>query len=512
LYGSRTGNAESIAFDVARAAEGYELVANVYPMDELPSEEIEKLDRVLIVCSTYGEGDMPDNAQALWDYVNSDSKIDLSGMHYSVLALGDTAYETFCEAGRAWDRRLAELGAKRISDRVDCSVDYTENAEKWTAEVLPEITIHGDQELLITQPSRASIKSIPGTSKDSPIDFVVREKRSLTSNESSKETFHYELAADGINELYEAGAILNILPHNDPELVRDLSSELNLDLDSRNNADLKTRLIEDLDLRTPSDDLVEMAGVTGMSQLDGLDVLDLVRLLPNDMRDTKRILKCLRPLMPRSYSIASSPHQSTGKVDLCVATVRYKLGVREYGGVGSTYLQDRIEQGETVKGYFVANKAFKLPENKTRPVIMIGPGTGLAPFRGFLQDYSCRKYEGSTWLFFGERNEQSDFLYREELLAYLNNGILNRLDLAFSRDQEQKIYVQHRMLEHGEEFFRWLDNGASVFVCGDAKSMANDVDVAMRDIIQKYGNLNDRAVSEYIEAMKADRRYVRDVY
>jgi len=255
-----------------------------------------------------------------------------------------------------------------------------------------------------------------------------------------------------------------------------------------------------------------MSGVSDENHQPGMDVVDLVRLLPADMRNTKRILSCLRPLMPRAYSIASSPHQSSDGIDLCVATVRYKLGSREYGGVGSTYLQDRVAAGATIKGYFVSNKSFKLPHDKNQPVIMIGPGTGLAPFRGFLQDHACREYKSPTWLFFGERNQRTDYLYREELEAYLNNGTLSRLDLAFSRDQEEKVYVQHRMLEHGEEFFKWLEDGASVYVCGDAKSMAHDVDVAMREIIQKHGNQTEQATDAYIEAMQADRRYLRDVY
>ena len=275
---------------------------------------------------------------------------------------------------------------------------------------------------------------------------------------------------------------------------------------------MHTDLLENLDLRTPSIDLLEMVGLTPEDELNGQDVLDILRGIPAEKRDVERVLKCLRPLMPRSFSIASSPSQSSNQVDLCVATVRYETSGRNYGGVASTYLQDRAQVNGGVRGYFVRNKAFILPEDTTRPVIMIGPGTGIAPFRGFLQEHSLQKRSNPMWLFFGDRNEATDFLYRAELQDFLESGTLTNLDTAFSRDQAEKIYVQDRMREKGEKFYAWLERGAALFVCGDAKHMANDVDLALREIIETHGGLNAEATEDYIEVMKRKKRYVRDVY
>ena len=511
IYGSRTGNAEAIASDVARLAESHDMAATVMSMDDITLETLAAKERVMIICSTYGEGDMPDNAQGLWEAAQ-DSSVDLSGVHYSVLALGDTAYETFCQAGRDWDRRLEELGANRIAERIDCSVDYTENAEGWTHAVLPIITKQGDQTIMVTQASNAGKKSAPGTSRDNPLSFILVKKQALTRESSTKETYQYTLEHEGIDQLYEAGGILNIFSTNDPELVREFAAEISLDLTADKNASVHTDLLENLNLRTPSIDLLEMVGLTPEDELNGQDVLDILRRIPAEKRDVGRVLKCLRPLMPRSFSIASSPNQSSNQVDLCVATVRYETSGRNYGGVASTYLQDRAQVNGTIRGYFVRNKAFTLPEDTTRPVIMIGPGTGIAPFRGFLQGHSLQKRSNPIWLFFGDRNEATDFLYRDELQDFLKSGTLTNLDTAFSRDRAEKIYVQDRMREKGEEFFAWLERGAALFVCGDAKHMANDVDLALREIIATHGGLNAEATEHYIETMKREKRYVRDVY
>ena len=340
--------------------------------------------------------------------------------------------------------------------------------------------------------------------------FTVTEHRALTSENSSKETYHYSLKADGAGALYQEGGILNILPENDPALIDEIASELKLDLSQ--DAALAEQFKTDFDLRTPSDDLLKMAGISETDDIAGLDVLDILRKVPNTQRDLTRFLECLRPLMPRAYSIASSPMRNADSVDLCVATVRYGLGERRYDGVGSGYLQDRVAEGESVTGYFVPNKSFTLPEDKNQPVIMIGPGTGIAPFRGFLQAHKDKAYTSPTWLFFGERNEASDYLYRDELEEFQNSGTLTRLDAAFSRDQTEKIYVQTRMIEKGAELFKWLQDGAAVYVCGDAKSMAHDVDLALREIIKAYGEMDSEAADEFIKQMQQSRRYLKDVY
>ena len=512
IYGSRTGNAEAVAADVARMAESHDMAAKVMPMDEIDLEALASFERVMIICSTYGEGDMPDNAQALWEAAQQAGDVDLSLVHYSVMALGDTAYETFCQAGKDWDARLEALGAKRISERMDSSVDYTENAQNWMQTTLPIITQQGDQTQRVTQASNAQKTTTPGTSRDNPLTFKITDKKSLTAESSSKETYHYTLEHEGIGRLYQTGGILNVFSENDPDLVKDFAKAIGVNLKLKKNKALKSDLLEKFDLRTPSIDLLEMVGLSLEDDLGGQDVLDILNRIPKAKRDVARVLKCLRPLMPRSYSIASSPNQTPDQVDLCVATVRYDISGRQYGGVASTYLQDRVEPNGAVKGYFVSNKAFTLPEDKTRPVIMIGPGTGIAPFRAFLQEHSLQNYSSPMWLFFGDRNEATDFLYRDELEAFKDAGVLTKIDTAFSRDQKEKIYVQTRMRENGQAFYDWLEQGAALFVCGDAKHMAHDVDLALREIVATYGGLNETDVDAYIETMKREKRYVRDVY
>ncbi len=512
IYGSRTGNAEAVAVDVARMAESHDMAATVMSMDEIDLETLASFERIMIICSTYGEGEMPDNAQALWEAAQVENAVDLSSVNYSVMALGDTAYETFCQAGRDWDARLEALGAKRISERMESSVDYTDNAQTWIGKALPIITQQGDQTQRVTQASNANKTSAAGTSRDNPLTFTLTQKKALTTKGSSKETYHYVLEHEGIAQLYQAGGILNLFSENDPELVNDFAKAIGVNLKLKKNKALKSDLLEKFDLRTPSIDLLKMVGLTMEDDLGGRDVLDILGQIPKAKRDVARVLKCLRPLMPRSYSIASSPHQGDNKVDLCVATVRYELQGRKYGGVASTYLQDRVGRGDSVRGYFVRNKAFTLPEDTARPVIMVGPGTGIAPFRGFLQEHSLQQYTSPMWLFFGDRNAQTDFLYREELEAFKKDGVLTKLDTAFSRDQKEKIYVQDRMRENGQEFYEWLQKGAALFVCGDAKHMAHDVDLSLREIVKTYGGMNSREVEAYIETMKREKRYVRDVY
>ncbi len=509
LYGSRTGNAELLAAETARLVESHGMVATVFAMDEIEPESLQNIDRAIMICSTYGEGEMPDNAQQLWDNVNAD-KPDLSQLNYAVLALGDHAYETFCQAGRQWDERLETLGAKRAAQRVDCGVDYTPAWQDWADEALPIIGSLGDQKTVLTQPSRANLRAPLGTSRNNPMVFTITEHRELTTENSSKETFHYSLTAEGAGTLYQEGGILNVLPENDPGLINKIVSELKLDLSK--DAALTEKFKTQFDIRTPSDDLIAMAGLKKTENIEGLDVLDILRKVPKKKRNLKRFLECLRPLMPRAYSIASSPLRNPDSVDLCVATVRYKIGKRSYDGVGSSYLQDRVSEGKTVKGYFVPNKSFALPKDSNQPVIMIGPGTGIAPFRGFLQAHKDKGYTGPTWLFFGERQAATDFLYKNELGALQNEGTLTRLDTAFSRDQKQKIYVQNRMLENGAELFKWLQNGAAVYVCGDAKSMAHDVDLALREIIQTHGDMTSELADKFVTQMQQSRRYLKDVY
>jgi len=532
IYGSRTGNAEFLACEAARQSEMEGMVADVFAMDEIDMAVIAGIERLLVVCSTYGEGDMPDNAQALWDEANGAEVPDLSRVHYSVLALGDTSYETFCKAGHDWDQRLGALGARQVIGRADCDVDYTDVSSSWMDEALPAISKVGDQTALITRERMAGGHQTPRIGRDNPLTFTLTEKKRLTAEGSSKETVHYGLKLEDTGQQYKVGDILNILPMNSKTLVDEVLSALNISgekVPPGQAQSLRELLTSEYEIRTPSTQFVGYVAANAMgadirsalssddqnareSVLYGRDIVDLLELLPAEKTSCDEILPLLRPLTPRSYSIASSPKAHGDEVNLCVASVRYDNQGRQHNGVGSTYLHDVAEVGDGVKGYFVSNGAFTLPEEVMAPLIMVGPGTGIAPFRGFLAELDARVEKTDAWLFFGDRNAATDYLYEEELTKHLRDGVLKKLDVAFSRDQAEKIYVQHRMHEHGAELYAWLERGAHIFVCGDAERMAKDVDQALCEIVAEHGKLSKSDAQAYLDTLKRQKRYLRDVY
>ncbi len=524
IYGTRTGNAEFLAQDAVKQARQHGMLGNAVAMDDLDIDALAALERVLVICSTYGEGDMPDNAQGLWDAITAPSAPALANGFYAVLALGDRSYETFCQAGRDWDRQLEKMGAERVVDRVDCDVDYTDAAAQWLEDVLPIIGLKGDQSTMITIDPRAETTASK-YSRTNPMRAKLTARQVLTKPGSSKLTYHYAISHPGLSQHYKIGDIVNVLTKNRAQLVDDLLAFMGAD----NHASLRQRLTEEFEIRTPSSALIdktikigddaELRRNLGLGDADVIrpalarkDVLALLNLCPALAPDIPSLLALLRPLMPRSYSISSSPNVHKDEAHLTVASVRYEDDGRQHHGVGSVYLADMLEIGDVVPCYFVANKAFTLPDDGDCPIIMIGPGTGIAPFRAFLEEFKFRSNKGDSWLFFGDRNAKTDFLYEDEFKAHLSSGALTRLDLAFSRDQKRKIYVQDRMREEGAELFAWLERGAHIFVCGDEKNMAKDVDRALHDIIEKHGKLSTSAAREYTAALKQQKRYLRDVY
>ena len=532
IFGTRTGNSEYLACEAGRQAEQHGMVADVRAMDEITLDEVAALERLVVVCSTYGEGDMPDNASDLWAEATAAEANKLHGLHYSVLSLGDTSYETFCQAGRDWDRRLAELGATSAAERADLDVDYTEAFEEWSQIALPAIALKGDQTNTITVTRSQDLDAQQGLRRDTPLIAKLARTRALTTQGSSREVHHFAIAHPEIAGLYTPGDILNVIPRNNPQLVESLLDVLQSDGDLPTDQDgetLRDRLTRALDIRTPSKALIDHAltqasdsAISGLldtaisetltTWLYGKDVIDLLTLLPNPAADRDRILKMLRPLTPRSYSISSSPNRHDKEAHLCVAVIRYESGERSYGGTGSTFLADMLSPGDELECYVVQNSGFKLPADGDRPVIMIGPGTGIAPFRAFLEQHEVDARTGETWLFFGARNRATDYLYRDEIEDFHARGVLTKLDLAFSRDQKEKIYVQQRMRENGAELFAWLEAGANIYVCGDAERMAKDVEAALREIVLQHGEMTPDEAHAYIERLKHDKRYLRDVY
>ncbi len=531
VYGTQTCNSESVANNAAASAKKHGLLANVKSMDELELDTLVTMEYLLIITSTYGEGEMPDNAQLLWDAISADSTPKMEQTKYSVLALGDTSYDLYCQAGIDWDNRLSELGANRLYDRVDCDVDFEEPAESWLSSVIPMMA---EGASVSTVESDAGGSSKPKYNKKNPFVTKIVSNRLLTSEKSSKETRHFEFSLEDSDLTYEAGDALNVIPQNCPELVANIITAIdcNGDEDLPINSELMT-LFEALrthfEIKLPNKDLIqEFANRSGDQELNellqsgdkskisdylwGRDTLDLLLQFPTIEISSTEFIALLKPLQHRAYSISSSGKMHPESVHLTIASVRYQSYNREHKGVCSTYLADLVNDNTDVKIFFSPNTSFRVPEDDNLPIIMVGPGTGIAPFRAFLQERQFRKAGGKNWLLFGDRNKATDYIYQDEIEAMQSSGLISRLDLAFSRDQEEKIYVQDKMRENGAEMFSWLEDGGSFYVCGDANYMAKDVDKALHELIEKHGNKSTEQAIEYINKMKKEKRYVRDVY
>mgnify|MGYP000347165911 CR=1 FL=1 len=526
VYGSQTGNSESVAHDAAKAAKAHGLNPTVLGMDEIDRTDFINAEYLLLITSTYGDGDMPDNADILWDDISNDNDIDLSHMNYSILALGDTSYDLFCMAGIDWDERLAELGANSLLKRVDCDVDFDDDAEAWIQAVMP---LMSDGNSVIDTDDDSSESTY---NRKNPFPAKLDVNRLLTSKDSSKETRHYEISIAGSGLSYEAGDALNIIPTNCPQLVADIINAIGctgdeIDISGTGVLPFNEVLRTQFEIKLPSKELLtaiaEQANNAEFNvlledkdkladYLWGRDTLDLLRQFPAVQFAHTDFIALLKPLQHRAYSISSSGKANPDSVHLTIASVRYDSYDREHKGVCSTYLADIADENSEIRCFFSPNKAFRVPENNDLPIIMVGPGTGIAPFRAFLQEREFRQAKGSNWLFFGDRNASTDFIYQDEVEAMQKSGLLTKLDLAFSRDQEEKIYVQDCMRNNGAELFSQLEQGGYFFICGDAQRMAKDVEVALHDIIATYGKLSKEQAVDYVNQLKKDKRYVRDVY
>ena len=534
LYGSQTGNAEAVAEDAAAAARTHGFAPVVCALDDMDLDRFASAGHVLIVTSTYGEGEMPDNAELFWDALSADSAPRLERMHFAVLALGDTGYDGFCQAGKLLDTRLEQLGAQRIVPRVDCDVDFEDAAAAWISETMPLVAavegIVGPGSPAAPAPTAPARPKSQWTRKN-PYPATLTTNRLLSGAGSAKEIRHYEFALGESGIEYEAGDALNVVPLNDTALVQALLDRLRLDgsvvpagfgstLTHLLTYDFEITaptvdLLEEIEKRTRNEELTYVLRHGDKAALDewlwGRDILDVLLLEPAPELSAEEFLSLLRPLQHRAYSISSSPNACDGSVHLTVASVRYGDDDRERHGVCSTYLADRVGDG-TVGIFVTRNKAFRVPSDDTAPMIMVGPGTGIAPFRGFLQERRARGATGKNWLFFGDQRRDCDYIYEDELAEFTASGVLTRLDLAFSRDQAEKIYVLNRMTEHGSELFAWLEEGGHFYICGDASRMAKDVDAALHAIVAEHGGMSPEQAAEYVTALKREKRYVRDVY
>ncbi|WP_086474317.1 sulfite reductase subunit alpha [Plantibacter elymi (nom. nud.)] len=536
LVGTQTGTAEAIAEDLGRAASGYGVAVTTVGLDDVEVDRLPSMGHVVVITSTYGEGEMPDNAELFWETLQASTAPRLDGLRFSVLALGDSGYDGFCQAGKLIDTRLEQLGAERILARVDCDVDYEEPAAAWTTQALslfgalaPTDADAASAPAPAAKPAKKPGRTRSPWTRKTPYGATLAVNRVLSGPASSKEIRHYEfdLADSGIE--YAAGDALGVMPSNDPALVDAIIAELDATADeSVDGSTLADRLTHGFEIRTPSKDLVaeladrapdsELAGILALAQAETLDswlrdrdILDLLRSTAVRF-DAAALLDVLRPLQHRAYSISSSPLAADGRVHLTVASVRYAVGDRLHGGVASTHLADRVTEGATSGIFVSANAGFRVPSDDDAPLIMVGPGTGIAPFRSFLQERRERGATGRNWLFFGDQHRAHDFIYEDELGELLTGGVLDRLDLAFSRDQREKVYVQTRMRENGKELYAWLEEGGHFAVCGDASRMAKDVDQALHELIAEHGGRSTEAAAEYVHTLKREKRYIRDVY
>lgn len=531
LYGSQTGNAEALAQTAAKSARAKGLVPVVQALGDVDLDVFATMRHVLIVTSTYGEGEMPDNAQLFWDAISASTAPRLEQMHFAVLAIGDTGYDGFCQAGKFIDMRLEQLGAKRVVDRIDCDIDYEEPSSEWLNSSMPQFAASAGSSGTVLE-SAPEAPVIPGSNKSNPYAAALITNKRLSGEQSAKDIRHFEFDLSDSGLKYEAGDALGVIPVNEPSLVSLLLTQLNADYQTpvpgfdRSLGDLLTYQFE---ISEPSRKLIEWVGQNTTNQelrhvlqhddkdalgvwLWGKDTLDLLQLELTRTLTVPEFVALLRPLQHRAYSISSSSKAHPNQVHLTVASVRYHSGGRNRGGVCSTYLAERVRRGEKPAIFISPNKAFRVPANNSAPLIMVGPGTGIAPFRAFLQERQATGAQGKNWLFFGDQHQEHDFIYQDELLAWRDNGLLTRLDLAFSRDQEKKIYVQSRMLEQGAEFYAWLQEGAYFYVCGDASRMAKDVDNALYEVVRQFGGLSTERAADYVDQLKKEKRYLRDVY
>ncbi|MCY8172558.1 assimilatory sulfite reductase (NADPH) flavoprotein subunit [Bacillus inaquosorum] len=535
LYGSQTGNAQGLAENAGKQLEQRGFQVTVSSMSDFKPNQLKKVNNLLIVVSTHGEGEPPDNALSFHEFLHGRRAPKLEALRFSVLALGDSSYEFFCQTGKEFDQRLEELGGKRISPRVDCDLDYDEPAAEWLESVFKGLSEAGGGSAA-PAPAAAPQTGESSYSRTNPFRAEVLENLNLNGRGSNKETRHVELSLEGSGLTYEPGDSLGVYPENDPELVELLLKEMNWDSEEivtlNKQGDvrpLKEALISYYEITVLTKPLLEQATqLTGSNELrellapgnegkvkayiEGRDLLDLIRDYGPFSVSAQEFVSILRKMPARLYSIASSLSANPDEVHLTIGAVRYDAHGRERKGVCSILCAERLQPGDTLPVYVQHNQNFKLPKDPETPIIMVGPGTGVAPFRSFMQEREEMGAEGKAWMFFGDQHFVTDFLYQTEWQNWLKDGVLTKMDVAFSRDTEEKVYVQHRMLEQSAELFEWLQEGAAVYICGDEKHMAHDVHNTLLEIIEKEGNMTREEAEVYLADMQQQKRYQRDVY
>lgn len=538
LYGTETGNSSDLAQQIVTQAKEAGLQVRAADMASYKARGLKDEQDLLIVTSTHGEGDPPEPALDFFEFVLGRKAPKLAGTRYAVLGLGDSTYEFFCGASKKLDERFEELGAERLHARIDCDVDYEDGAAAWIGEVVGKLAKEAGEAKAATPvpaaPAQAAAPQTAVYSKRNPFSAPIVDNIALTGRGSSKETRHIELSLEGSDLAYEPGDALGLMPSNDPRVVEALLGAAELDPAAMipvkaGEIPLGEALEREFEISVLTPRFVEhWANLSDAAPLRDLlaqerraelasfmrenHVIDLIRDFPVKGLAPRDFTAGLRGLQPRLYSIASSLSAAPEEAHLTVAAVRYSLRNEPRAGVASGLLAERVKDGEELPVYIQSNQHFRLPADDTTPIVMIGAGTGVAPYRAFLQEREVRGAEGRSWLFFGERNFRTDFLYQVEWQEYLKDGVLTHLDVAFSRDQAEKIYVHHRLRERASELYEWLEEGAHVYVCGDATALAPDVHRALVDIVAEQGGLGPDRAEEYVRDLQREGRYQRDVY
>lgn len=532
IFGSRTGNSKAAATLAHEYADYLGMETDLLDMKTFRFEMLKQMKNILIAVSTHGEGDPPAVVEDFYRFMHSNEVPSMAGVKFSVLALGDSSYKDFCKTGWDFRNRMLALGAKEISLLVECDIDYEENAKKW-----------------VTEAVSAFEKVLPKTKKKEKREFAfelnkpeleqgnafygkILEKKLLTSEAYKKRTLHFSLSMENFGTKFYPGDSFGVYTANSRLLVDKLLKKLRFDGAHAVGSPESPKLLKEtlvnnyeITLVTPVV-LKKYAEVSGNEDLNQLlldevrmntfcvnhDVLDLVTLFPSEI-SPETFLSCLRKLSPRLYSVASSPLVFPNELHFTAGVIDYELKKRRHKGVCSTYLDERTEIGDSIPVFYEPNETFRLPEDGSVPVIMIGTGTGIAPFRAFLQEREHKGASGKNWLFFGDRYSGSDFLYGDEMTYYHKSGLLSKMDLAFSRDQDEKKYIQHCMHEKSREFFDWVDSrGAVVYLCGNKRTMGKDVKKAIKSIVSLEGNLSDEKADEYVQQMVKNKRLLSDLY
>ena len=518
VFASESGNSEKLAGDMARQSRKLGFKPILIDMAELDLAALTAAPRLIVIAATWGEGEPPGRAARVYAELMQDGAPRLDGVEYGVLALGDTAYAEFCAAGKRLDERLAELGAKRVVERIDCDLDFAEPAGHWIAAALKTLTPPDTARSRVIEVDfggNAAAKTNPGI-----VEAEIVEHLNLNSSRSDKETIHLALAFNGATPAYEPGDSLDLYPENDPAYVDELLALAHLAKDDA----LRSELIAARDVSTLSVKTLEFyAALTGHERVKALiadgqardwvagrQLVDLIACFPTAL-GAEQLRALTRPLGPRAYSVASSRREFADEAHLLVSPVRYNSHDRSRKGVASSYVGERLKRGDRVRVKLRPNRHFALPD-PGRDIIMVGPGTGVAPFRAFVQERRATGAKGKNWLFFGDRRFTHDFLYQLEWQDALQDGALARMDVAFSRDRPEKTYVQHKMWDRRRELIDWLDNGAHVYVCGDAKAMAKDVRATLTGAYADVKALAPDAAAAAVAGLEREKRYLQDVY